>query len=303
MRILVTGAAGFVGASAVRRLVAEGHDVGALVRPGSSRARLEGIERPTTIECDLADRDALTRALASFKPEACVHLAWYAVPGKYLDARENLGCLHDSLELLERLAQAGCRHVVMTGTCAEYDTDLGYLRESSPTRPTTLYAAAKLSLGIVGAIRAGQLGMGFSWARLFYLYGPHEDERRLVPSLIRALREKAPFKASSGSQVRDYLHVDDVAAALCRLALAQEAGTFNVCSGVPVQVRALMATLGRIAGQENLIRFGELPDRDWEPPFICGDAGRLRATGWAPTYDLEAGLRQTRDWWSSRPRT
>src|SRR6202011_3100840 len=165
---------------------------------------------------------------------SCIHLAWYAVPGKYLDARENLDCLGVSLHLLEVLAQTGCRHVVMTGTCAEYDTDVGYLRESGPTRPATLYAAAKLSLGITAAIRAAQLGMTLSWARLFYLYGPYEDERRMVPSLIRSLLENKPFKASSGRQIRDYLHVDDVAAALCALAAARANGTFNVCSGEPV---------------------------------------------------------------------
>jgi len=304
MRILVTGAAGFVGASAVRRLVADGHTVGALVRPGSSSRRLEGVESITRIECDLADREALGQALRAWKPQACIHLAWYAVPGKYLDAAENLDCLAVSLGLLELLAQAGCRHVVMTGTCAEYDTDVGYLRESGPTRPATLYAATKLSLGVIAAIRAGQLGITLSWARLFYLYGPHEDERRMVPSLIKALLERKPFKASSGRQVRDYLHVDDVASALTGLATAGASGTFNVCSGDPVHVRDMMLTLGRLADQPDLVRFGELPDRDWEPPFICGDSRRLRAaTGWAPAFELEAGLRQTLDWWASRHRT
>ncbi|MEA2634878.1 MAG: hypothetical protein QOH92_1645 [Chloroflexota bacterium] len=303
MRILVTGAAGFVGARTVRRLVGEGHDVGALLRPGGQRARLEGVEPITPIECDLADQDAVGRALAAWKPDACIHLAWYAVPGKYLDARENLDCLEMSLGLLEVLARSGCRHIVMTGTCAEYDTDLGYLRESGPTRPATLYAATKLSLGTMAAIRAVQLGITLSWARLFYLYGPQEDGRRMVPSLIRALLERKPFKATSGRQVRDYLHVDDVASALGRLATTGAGGTFNVCSGDPVQVRDLMATLGRLAGQPDVIRFGELPDRDWEPPFICGDSSRLRATGWAPAYELDAGLRQTLDWWASRQRT
>jgi len=304
MRILVTGAAGFVGASTVRRLVADGHEVGALVRPGSARRRLEGVESITPIECDLADRDALSRALTDWKPDACIHLAWYAVPGKYLDARENLDCLAVSLGLLELLARAGCRHLVMTGTCAEYDTDRGYLRESGPTRPATLYAATKLSLGIIAAIRAGQLGITLSWARLFYLYGPYEDGRRMVPSLIRALLERKPFKASTGHQVRDYLHVDDVATALGGLATAAASGTFNVCSGDPVHVRDLMATLGRLAGQPDMIKFGQLPDREWEPPFICGDSSRLRAaTRWAPAYELEAGLRHTLDWWASRPGT
>lgn len=303
MRILVTGAAGFVGASVARRLLTDGHSVAAVIRPASPRGRLEGLEsRLATINCDLADTAALRRELQSFKPEACIHLAWYAVPGKYLEAKENLDCLHVSLGLLEELAQVGCRAVVMTGTCAEYDTDAGYLREGGPTRPATLYAASKLALSIAGAARAAQLKISFAWARLFYLYGPHEDERRMVPSLIRSLLGGQPFKASSGSQIRDYLHIDDVAAALCRLAVEPVTGTFNVASGDAVHVRDLMLAVGRITGRAELIRFGEAPDRNWEPPFICGDPGRLRSTGWAPKYDLEEGLGQTVEWWASRGR-
>lgn len=126
----------------------------------------------------------------------------------------------------------------------------------------------------------------------------------MVPSLIRSLLERKPFKASSGQQIRDYLHVEDVAGALCALAIAPADGTFNVCSGEPVKVRDLMTALARLAGHADLVGFGELPDRAWEPAFICGDSSRLRAaTGWGPSYELEAGLRQTLDWWASRPRT
>src|SRR5262249_34882978 len=148
-----------------------------------------------------------------------IHLAWYAVPGRYLDAGpENIASLQASLALLDELAAAGCRQVVMAGTCAEYDTDSGLLREDSPTRPATIYAACKLACGIIGEARALQLGVGFAWARLFYLYGPYEDERRLVPSVINSVLHGHEFAASSGAQVRDYLHVADVARGLCALA-------------------------------------------------------------------------------------
>jgi nucleoside-diphosphate-sugar epimerase len=300
MRILVTGAAGFIGSHVVRALLRSGHEVTALVRPDTPVERLRDIaDRLSFIRASLEDDDLAT-ALRRAQPDQCIHLAWYAEPGKYLDALENVGCLRASLHLLETLAGAGCRHVVMAGTCAEYDTDLGYLREDGPTRPRTIYAASKLALSLVAAARAAQLGIGFAWARLFYLYGPEEDPRRLVPSLITSLLDGKPFDASPGRQVRDYLHAADVAAAFVAVAERGVSGTFNVCSGEPITMLQLMSLVGEIMGRSDLLRFGAVPYRTWDPAFICGDNRRLRTeTAWEPRHPLAQGLAGTVDWWKA----
>lgn len=292
MKVLVTGAAGFIGSHVVRALLQDGHETVALVRRESPLWRLEEVRSSIQI----------VESAGAVKPDACIHLAWYAVPGKYLDAGpENVESLAASLRLLDELAAAGCRHVVMAGTCAEYDTDPPVLREDGPTRPATVYAACKLACGLIGAIRASALGVGFSWARLFYLYGPYEDGRRLVPALINALLDGREFPATAGSQVRDYLHVEDVARGLCALAAAGAAGTFNVCSGEPATMAALIGEAARIVGRPGLVRFGALAPRGWEPPTILGDSSRLRAaTGWAPRHSLTEGLTATVDWWRRR---
>jgi nucleoside-diphosphate-sugar epimerase len=285
-------------------LTKDGVEVAGVVRPGADTRRLEGLtDAFSLLSVDLADTEALQLQLRRWRPDVCIHLAWYAVPGKYLTAPENIESLRVSLSLLEELSRAGCARLVAVGTCAEYDTHLGgVLSEDSPTRPDTLYAACKLSAGLIGQQRAEQLGIGFTWARIFYLYGPDENEGRMIPSLIRTVREGKEFAASAGTQVRDYLHVSDVAAALAALAVKPSTGTFNVCSGEPVTVGRLMTTLGAMLGRPELIRLGALPDRDWEPPYICGDSSRLRqATGWSPRYGLDAGLQDTLDWWSRMP--
>ena len=299
MTVLVTGATGFVGSHVVRSLVASGTDVAILVRAGASRQRLDGVvERVQVLEGDLADGVAVERLLEGVRPEACIHAAWYAEPGKYLDSPQNLDSLRSSLDLIERLANAGCKHVVGVGTCFEYAMQDTPLTEDSPTGPFTLYAAAKLAFYLVAAQRAEQLGMGLAWGRLFYLYGPYEDERRLVPAAIKALRSGREFPATTGEQVRDYLHVEDVAAGLCAMSHHRLSGVFNVSSCEPVTIAGLMRTLGELLGRPELIRLGALPPRDWDPAYVCGDNQRLRTEAhWSPRYSLRDGLAQTIEWW------
>ena len=301
MRILITGASGFLGAQLTRAMVTAGHDVVALTRARDIPPRLRGLEERITLASgELADTAAIRAVVAAARPEVCLHLAWYAEPGKYLSAPENLPALKASLELVEILAAAGCRRVVGAGTCAEYDTDAGFLREEGATRPATLYAAAKLSLCLLGEPLAKAAGMSFAWARIFYPYGPGEDERRLVAAAIGAVLDGRAFAATPGEQVRDYLHVTDVAAAFRVLAECDASGVFNVASGVPVTVRHLLETVGRVTGRPELIRVGALPYRAWEPMMICGNVSRLKALGWVPSFALESGLEDTVSWWRRR---
>jgi nucleoside-diphosphate-sugar epimerase len=300
MRIFVTGASGFIGMHLLSVLLRGGCEVAALIVPNSLPPRFkETFHQVRFIDGDLNAIENFAPILKEFHPDACIHLAWYVEPGKYLDSSENITFLANSLRLLQLLIEIGCQQVVMTGTCAEYDTDIGYLREDSPTKPSTLYAASKLSLSILGQQLAKDAGIRFAWARIFYLYGDNENPRRMVPALINALRSGDTFAASTGEQIRDYLHVNDVASALWFMVEHQLNGIFNVSSGEPVAVRALMETIGDILGRKDLIKFGELPSRHWEPKFICGDNGKLRDHGWMPQFGLRPGLEDTIRWWQN----
>lgn len=298
MRIFVTGASGFIGAHVTRALLAGGHSVTALVVPGDSLWRLEeATGKFSVVTGRVADRDQLRHVFGEFRPEACIHLAWFAEPGEYLSSPENIPSLTDSLSLLEELIQAGCRQVVMAGTCAEYDTEKGFLREDTPTRPTTLYSATKLAACLIGQQLAAAAQMTFAWGRIFYPFGPQEDLRRLVPAAIRAWQQGRYFPATLGEQVRDYIFVTDVAAAFRVMLEKQASGVYNISSGVPVTICHLLETIAALMGRSDLTQFGALPYRDWEPPFICGDNTRLKQLGWRPEYTLSQGLSQTIEWW------
>ena len=298
MRVFITGATGFIGSHTVRALRAANHEVAALVYPNDSLQRLDDLSGQfDIIPSDLANIGDVLELLKRWEPDACIHLAWFAEPGKYLDSTENIKTLISSLNLLQSLVEIGCKQIIAAGTCAEYDLNIGYLREDSPVSPDTLYAATKSSLNLVGQQFSKNNELIFSWARIFYLFGPQEDERRLIPSLIEALKREESFPSTAGEQVRDYLHVEDVARAFVTLLEKKAEGTYNISSGKPITIRSLLETVGKIMRRSDLLEFGALPYRDWEPMFVCGDNRKLRSLGWAPKYDLEKGLKHTCDWW------
>jgi len=294
MKVFVTGASGFIGSHVTRALVVRGHSVAVLVSSPKAPRRLRDIfgkikKKPGK----LADLKSLRKALAEFRPDACIHLAWYAEPGKYLASPENLSSLKTSLDLFNELIRVGCKQIVAAGTCAEYAPSPRPLKENSPVGPATLYAASKLSCLLTGRQLAALGKIRFAWGRIFYPYGPQEDGRRLIPAALKALLVGRVFPATKGDQVRDYVHVEDVAAAFCRMAEKRADGVFNVAFGEPVTIRRLLETLGRLTGRGDLIRFGAKPRASWEPPVLTGDNKKLKKLGWKPAYSLEKGLDQT----------
>jgi nucleoside-diphosphate-sugar epimerase len=297
MRLFITGATGFIGRHLLAQLGSvSGLEIGVLT---SGEQPLPLIPQ-LRIQGRLENLTQWRGQLKAWQPDACIHLAWYAEPGQYLYSPQNIALLTHSLDLLQTLIEAGCQTVLMMGSVAEYDTDTGYLSEDSPTHPQTIYATAKLSLSWMAQRMALDANMRLIWARLFYLYGPQEEPRRVVAALIQTLLRGQSFPTTPGEQVRDYLHVHDVASALWHLVESQQQGVYNICSGYPVTLRDLVLQIATLVGRPDLVQLGALPYRQWEPMFICGNNHKLKATGWQAHYSLETGLRHTFDWWKTQ---
>jgi nucleoside-diphosphate-sugar epimerase len=301
MKVLVTGANGFIGSHVCRELLARGADVRAARRPGSDCRRLaDPFPHLEWVDFDLLGASESAVAPICKDVAACIHLAWGVVPGQYLTAAANEDYQAGSLRLFSVLAAQGCRRITGVGTCFEYEHASAPLDESAPVAPLTPYAIAKLStyLGAEALFRGSD--MAFAWARLFHLYGPWEDPRRLVPDVTLKLLQGERAAVTSGLQIRDFLHVTDTARALVDVSLSQLRGPVNIGSGDPVRVREVVQAIGAITGRADLIDVGGRAENLIDPPYVCADNRRLRdEAGWRPRYGLLEGLEQTISWWRS----
>lgn len=290
----MTGATGFIGSHVVRELLGRGHVVDAPVRSAASVRRLPaGASGLTTWPLDLSDGDAVASMFANVKPEAIIHLAWYAEPGAYLrNVERNLGSLENSLRLL-RLASGGrsTRRVVLAGTCLERATGDNAIEEP-------IYAVAKRALHDV-AVRCQADGMQVTCAHIFSVFGPWEDERRAVPSVIRGLLAGRPVDVGQGTQLRDYVHVSDVARAFAAILEGDTGPTVDVCSGDARPLREVFEEIGRATGRSDLLRPGARATGADERFDAVGNPGPLRALGWRPALPFVQGMRETVAWWQA----
>jgi nucleoside-diphosphate-sugar epimerase len=291
-RVLVTGATGFVGRHLLPLLVERGHEVHAVARTVPAEAS----DEIRWHAADLLERRAADDLIAAVAATHLVHLAWYAEHGRFWHAPENLDWVAAGIALVRGFRVAGGERVVVAGTCAEYDWTGDCCDPETPLRPATLYGIAKNALREVLDGYAGAGGPQTVWGRIFHLYGPGEQPTRVVASVARALVASESVGVSAGDQIRDFLHVEDVASAFAVLLDSDATGALDVGSGSGVAVRDVLERLQSLAGQSGLLRFGEAPRRD-EPGRIVADPGPLQALGWKPAIELDAGLQRTLDWW------
>lgn len=294
-RVLVTGAAGFIGWQCLPLLLAAGYEVHGLAKhlPDCAPAGV------VWHQADLFDEAAVTAIVAIVRPTHLLHLAWYATPGKYWMALENFACVRASLALGETFTAHGGERLVGAGSCAEYDARYGYCSEAlTPTAPTTIYSACKDSLrGLLEAL-AARTGISNAWGRIFLLYGPRENPQRLVSSVALALLRGHSAPCSHGRQLRDFSHVEDIAGAFVALLDSDVTGPVNIASGTPVRVSEIIYTLADQVGRRDLVQLGALPDQPNEPRALLADTTRLEEeVGWVPKYDREHGLAHTLAWW------
>ncbi|MDZ7263417.1 MAG: NAD(P)-dependent oxidoreductase [candidate division KSB1 bacterium] len=275
MKILVTGATGFIGNYVIRELLAQGHEIIATSRSESKAQSCDWYRRVKYISYDVNDRTGQLLELFD-KPEQLIHLAWEGLPN-YQALYHIERNLWNHYWFLKSLIEAGLKRITVAGTCFEYGMQFGPLKEDTETRPTTAYGLAKDTLRKLIQQLQPNYKFDLKWLRLFYLYGPGQHSQSLMAQLEAALDKRIPsFRMSAGEQLRDYLPVSEVARRLVRIALQDRiSGVINCCSGQPISVRKLVEDYIQKRGAQIKLELGFYPYPEYESLAFWGDPTRM----------------------------
>lgn len=281
MRVLLTGASGFLGRYVLNQLTRQGINV---VVVGRSRP---AVHEGDFIEADLLQKDDCLAAVQRARATHLIHLAWYAEHGHYWESPLNLRWLEASIRLVEAFCSAGGQKVVAAGTCAEYDWSYGYCREdTTPLAPASMYGTAKDATRRLVAAICSAHQVPFAWGRIFLPYGHGEDGRRLVPSLIEVFQGKRTPFGVNATAYRDFLHAEDVARGFVSLLLSDAAGNYNISSGQPAQIAEVVRLIASTLGGDPSNVLDLSTERPGEPEMLIGDSRKLKALGWQPVYSI-----------------
>ena len=302
MKIFVTGATGFVGASVVRLAIEAGHDVTGAVRPNSSKNRLkELVGKFNCVEIDLCAANSASSLLCDIRPDVIIHLAWYGVENNArFDPKQITYNVDASCQLVNAAVKNDVKAFIGIGSQGEYGAG-SEMKEISCPKPTTLYGAAKVATLYLTQQLAFQGQMRHAWVRIFSTYGPKDNDVWLIPSIINQIQAGIRPKTTLGTQYWDWLYITDVANAILAVATTETAsGVFNLGSGRAVQVRRVIELIKDYINPNMELVFGEIPFREDQVMFMQADIERIMShTNWEPRVNLEDGLRATVEWYKA----
>lgn len=286
-KVLLTGATGLIGKYAIKPLLDLGYEVYAV------STNKEGSENNVHwVKTNLLDLKNIKNIFEKVKPEYLLHFAWDTTAGTYLESNLNFEWVQSSLEMLKHFKTNGGKRAVIAGTCFEYKFKNEPLKEDGELNPTYTYSKCKNNLHNLAELFCEKNDISFGWGRIFYVYGEGEQEKRLIPFVIKTLRDGKEFSTAAGDLKKDYMFAGDIAEGFVRFLDSDVKGTVNICTGEPVKIKDIALLIAKKLGKENLVKFENDPEKvKDQPPLIVGDNTRLnKEVGYKPSHTLEEGI-------------
>lgn len=293
-KIVVTGATGFIGIHIIEKLLVNGYEVYAVVRPNSRNLnRLPQHNNLKCLEIEICDiKNILTIIRGPI--EAFFHLAWEGTRAPYRDDKilqqKNYYGAVDAMETAIAL-QAKC--FIGSGSQAEYGKFNGRVDESYPCNPVTEYGKAKYEAYCKLLQMSGQTETKFIWTRIFSAYGKFDYPQTLIMSCVDKMKKNETLQMTECVQYWDYIYVDDAAEAFVKFLKADcKDGVYNIASGKARPLKEYVEEIRKILGSESVIEYGAVPYGKEGPISFQPVIKKMEETlNWLPPTPFEEGIK------------
>jgi UDP-glucose 4-epimerase len=326
MNVLVAGGAGYIGSHTVKRLKEAGHSPVIYDNGVRGHRAVAGILKVPAVWADLNDKESLIKALREHRIEAVMHFAAYAYVGESVE--KPLEYYHNNvattISVLEAMAEAGVNRFVFSSTCAVYgDPEKIPITEDEKKKPVSPYGRSKLMVEeVLSDYAVANKQFKFAALRYFNASGcamdgtlgeDHDPETHLIPVILQAVMGLRPkltvygtdYPTPDGTNVRDYIHVDDLAdahiAAMSKLDTASPIFA-NLGTGRGFSVKEIISTAEKVTGKKVPVEWG--PRRPGDAIALYADPARAKAVlGWEARHkDPEEIIRSAWNWFSKHPK-
>lgn len=296
-----------MGANLARHLLKQGHEVHLLIRRRSSLWRLDAVRNEITLhEADLADAGSVGAVIASVRPEWIFHLAAYGAYSWQSSLQQIVQVnIAGTVNLVESCLRVGFEAFVNTGSSSEYGFKDHAPSEEEALEPNSHYSWTKGAATHFCRYVARHHQVHLPTLRLYSVYGPFEDPRRLFPTLIvKGLKGGWPQFANPEVS-RDFVYVDDVCDAYVRAAAnpgTDPGAVYNVGTGLQTTLREVARVARKLMDLEGEPVWGSMPNRGWDTTTWVANPERIRrCLHWTPRYSLEKGMSRMMDWLRTTP--
>lgn len=306
-KILITGAAGFVGSHLYRRLLKEGGEIHLLLRPSSDRRRIADIISNASLhEADLRDAEGIKRIMRAVKPAGIFHLAASPVLSGATASAEELIATNFSgtVNLIQAARECDYEFFINTGSFTEYAITDHPVRESDSCEPMELYSMTKLAGTLFAKALGRTEGRPIVSLRLFTPYGPDLQEGRLLHRLISSALRDQEINLTRPEVSRDYIFIDDAVELYLEAASKAQkykGEIFNAGSGVRTTIGELADLVLQKTGSRSALKWGVFRQVVYDSDHWQADMTKtFAAFSWRPRVHFKEGLDKTIDWFRAR---
>lgn len=302
MRVLITGATGFLGSHVARALLQAGHEVVSTHRSTSRRRRLRDVDaRLRWVAMNLGDASSIHAAVSETRPAVVIHCAGYGMNYSEQTFEDGIACnILGTRHLVQASAQADVQRFIHAGSCFEYGNKAVPVSEDEVLSPISMYGVTKAAATLLAIQQSKALGLPTAVLRPFGVYGPADRGDKFIPQVIQACLTRAAIDLSGGEQVRDYVYIRDIVALhvqLVEMDRFPSGQIFNIAGGCPVPLRRIGEIIGRTLNFSDGLRWGARPyHRDEIKTLTAQTEKAKQVLGWSAATSLESGLEETIRW-------